>query len=204
MASSSSVPESAIQDTTQGTSTQQEAPSNEIRGRTMSLEEWELTIQVERPVDFTSLLHHGCDIKGYYESQDLIPYFNMLNGPTYENLGKHFRVRASVFDKHAAKLEEAEKVLIDPTLEGKKREQMGLEPFVATEIRSSIMGVPVFINQEIIAYEIGRASEGNFKDGLDNNKNSPWNDTVNETMFNSKKKGSYNNLSMEKKMMLKI
>jgi len=51
---------------------------------------------------------------------------------------------------------------------------------------------------------IGRASEGNFKDGLDNNKKSPWNDVVNETMFNNKKKGSYNNLSMEKKMMLKI
>jgi len=81
---------------------------------------------------------------------------------------------------------------------------MGLEPFVDTEIRSSIMGVPVFINQEIIANVIGRASEGNFKDGLDNNKKSPWNDVVNETMFNSKKKGSYNNLSMEKKMMLNI
>ena len=79
---------------------------------------------------------------------------------------------------------------------------MGLEPFVDTKIRSSIMGVPVFINQEIISNVIGRASEGNFKDGLDNNKKSPWNDV--ETMFNSKKKGSYNNLSMEKKMMLKI
>jgi len=79
-----------------------------------------------------------------------------------------------------------------------------LEPFVATEIRSSIMGVPAFINQDIIAYVIGRTSEGNFKDGLDNNKKSPWNDTVNETMFNSKKKGSYNNLYIEKKMMLKI
>jgi len=159
---------------------------------------------VERLVDFASLLHHGCNIKGYYESQDLIHYFNMLNGPTYENLVKHFWVRASVFDKYAAKLEEAEKVLIDPTLEGKTREEMGSEPFVDTEIKSSIMGVPVFINQEIIAYVIGRASEGNFKDGLDNNKKSPWNDTVNETMFNSKKKGSYSNLSMEKKMMLKI
>jgi len=173
MASSSSHPESAIQDTTHGTSTQQEALAYEFRGRTMSLEEWELTVQVERPMDFTSRLHHGCNIKVYYESQDLIPYFNMLNGPTYENLVKHFWVRASVFDKHTAKMEEVEKVLIDPTLEGKTREQMGLEPFVATEIRSSIMGVPVFINQEIIAYVIGRTYEGNFKDGLDNNKKSP-------------------------------
>jgi len=128
----------------------------------------------------------------------------MLNGPTYESLVKHLWVRASVYDKHVAKLEEQEKVLIDPSLEGKSREEMGLEPFVDTEIRSSIMGVLVFINQEIISYVIGRASEGAFKDGLDNNKRSPWNEVANETIFGSKKKGSYNSLSMEKRMMLKI
>jgi len=75
---------------------------------------------------------------------------------------------------------------------------------VDTEIRSSIIGVFVFINQETIAFVIGRTSEGNFKDGLDNNKMSPWNEVVNETMFSTKKKGSYSSLSMEKKMMLKI
>jgi len=45
-----------------------------------------------------------------------------------------------------------EKVLIDPSLAGKTREEMGLEPFIDIEIRSSIMGVPVFISQDIIAY----------------------------------------------------
>jgi len=140
----------------------------------------------------------------FYEAQELGPYFSMLNGPTYESLVKHLWVRASVYDKHAAKLEEQQKVLIDPSLEGKSREEMGLEPFVDIEIRSSIMGVPVFINQETIAYVIGRTSEGSFKDGLDNNKKSPWNEVVNETIFGSKKKGSYSSLSMEKRMMLKI
>jgi len=95
-------------------------------------------------------------------------------------------------------------VLIDPSLAGKTREEMGLEQFIDTEIRSSTMGVPVFISQEIIAYVIGRASEGSFKDGLDNNKKSPWNEIVNQTMYNSKKKGAYSDLSMEKKMLLKI
>jgi len=128
----------------------------------------------------------------------------MLNGPTYVNLIRHFWVRASVYDKHAAKLEMEEKVLIDPSLAGKSREEMGLEPFVDTEIRSSIMGVPVFISQEIIAYVIGRASKGSFKDGLDNNKKSPWNEIVNQTMYNGKKKGAYSDLSMEKKMLPKI
>ena len=41
-------------------------------------------------------------------------------------------------------------MLIDPSLAGKSREEMGLEPFVDTKIRSSIMGVTVFISQEII------------------------------------------------------
>jgi len=81
---------------------------------------------------------------------------------------------------------------------------MGLEPFVDTKIKSSIMGIPVFISQDVIAYVIRRASEGNFKDGLDNNKKSPWNEVVHQTIFNNKKKGVYNSLSMEKKMLLKI
>jgi len=56
----------------------------------MSLEEWDLNVQVERLVDFISLAHHGCDIRSYYKAQGLMDYFNMLNGPTYENLVKHF------------------------------------------------------------------------------------------------------------------
>jgi len=109
-----------------------------------------------------------------------------------------------VYDRKAAQLEMDEKVLIDPTLAGKSREEMGLEPFTCTEIRSSIMGISVFIYQEVIAYVIRRDSEGSFKDGLDNNKKIPWNEVVNQSMFNSKKKGAYSDLMMEKKMLLKI
>jgi len=43
-----------------------------------------------------------------------------------------------------------------------------------------------------------------FISGLDNNKKSPWNDTVNMTMFNSTKKRKYCDLSMEHKLLLKI
>jgi len=169
----------------------------------MALEEWDLTVQVESPVDFTSLAYHGCNIKEFYESQDLLNYFDMLNGPTYVNLIRHFWVRAHVYDKYDAKLEMEEKVFIDPSLAGKTREEMGLDPFIDTEIRSSIMGVPVFISQDIIVYLIRRASEGSFKGGMDNNK-SPWNEIVNQTMFNSKKRGVYSDLPMEKNMLLKI
>jgi len=58
MASSSSVPKSSMQ----------EASAYEIRGKTMSLEEWDLNVKVENPMDFVSLAHHGCDIKKYYEA----------------------------------------------------------------------------------------------------------------------------------------
>jgi len=66
------------------------------------------------------------------------------------------------------------------------------------------MGIPVYISQDVIAYVIKRASEGSFKDGFDNNKKSPWNEIVNQTMFNNKKKGAYSDMSTEKKMLLKI
>ena len=59
----------------------------------MSLEEWNLNFQVENPVELNSLAHIGCDIKKYYEAQDLLNYFDLLNGPTYMNLVRHFWVR---------------------------------------------------------------------------------------------------------------
>jgi len=62
----------------------------------------------------------------------------------------------------------------------------------------------VFFPPSNIAYVIGRASKGSFKDGLDNNKKSPWNEIVNQTIYNNKKKGADSDLSMEKKMLLKI
>jgi len=97
-----------------------------------------------------------------------------------------------------------EKILIDPSLAGKRREEMGLEPFTCTEIRSSIMGISVFISEEVIAWVIRTASEGRFISGLDNNKSSPWNDVMNKTMFNNTKKGKYCDLSMEHKLLIKI
>jgi len=56
----------------------------------MSLEEWELNLQVESPVDFISLAHHGCELRDIYHTQDLDDYFGMLNGPTYMNLVRYF------------------------------------------------------------------------------------------------------------------
>ena len=62
----------------------------------MSLEEWELNVQVENPVDLLSLAHHGCDLRSIYQAHDLMEYFSMLNGPTYLTLVRHFWVRAEI------------------------------------------------------------------------------------------------------------
>jgi len=78
---------SAMQETG---SSNQKAPVYEIKGRTMTLEEWELIVQVENPVDFLSLAHHGCDLRGIYQAQSLMDYFGVLFGPTYLTLVRHF------------------------------------------------------------------------------------------------------------------
>ena len=124
----------------------------------MSLEEWELNVQVESYVDFISLVHHDCQLRDIYHAQDLDDYLGILNGPTYMNLVRHLCVRAQVYDRKAAQLEMDEKVLIDPSLQGKTREEMSLEPITCTEIRSSIMGILVFISEAVISWVIKRAS----------------------------------------------
>jgi hypothetical protein len=66
----------------------------------------------------------------------------MLNGPIYPYLVKDFWLRAEVFDKDAANRELQAKIEEDPEKnKGKSREELGLEPFTGTVIRSSVMGI---------------------------------------------------------------
>jgi len=153
-------------------------------------------------MDFLSLAHHGCELRNYLHAQGLNDYLCILSGPAYENLIKYFWVRAAIYDSHAAKMEEHEKVLIDPSLERKTRKQLGLNSFTCTKIHSNIMGIPVTITEEIIARAIRRITEGSYEEGLD--KTSQWNEVVNMTIFNSTKKGKYSYLRMEYKMLQKI
>ncbi|RHN51505.1 hypothetical protein MtrunA17_Chr6g0469341 [Medicago truncatula] len=182
-----------------------DTPAYEIKGRTMSIEEWELIIQAGNPVDFASLTHHGCDLVKFYKKQKLMSYFSLLNGPTYEVLVRQFWVRASVFDIEAARQEEAQLILVDPTLKGKTREEMGLLSFTGTEIRSNVMGIPVTINEQIIAQAMGRDTSGKyFGEEIPNPRTSSWKEIVNETIYGSKVAQPYSTLSIEKKMLLKI
>jgi len=82
---------------------------------------------------------------------------------------------------------------------------MGLEPFTCTKIRSSLMGVLVYVSEEINAYVLEVEASGKYSGiEISNPKTSPWNEIVNKTLFNSTKPGKYSDLSMEKKMLLKI
>jgi len=97
------------------------------------------------------------------EAQRLFDYFRMLNGPTYVKLVKDFWVRAEVYDHEAAKLKETQAVSRDPSLEGKSRKEMGLEPYKRLEIRSAVMGIPITITKEVIARACRVAPEGRFQ-----------------------------------------
>ena len=133
-----------------------------IKPKTMVIPIESFDVQVESPVDFTSLKRNGMNLESLMEAQQMIGYFHMLNGPTYVNLVKDFWVRAEVYDLEAAKIEETQVVARDPSLKGKTRKEMGLEPFRRTEIRSAVMGIPITITEEMIAKACIVALEGRF------------------------------------------
>ena len=172
----------------------------------MKLEEWDLQVQIENPVDFDSLAFHKCWIRSYYEEQGLMHYFKMLNGTTYEALVRHFWVRAKFYNRAASLAEESQMVLMYPELEGKTREEMGLAPFVEDEIRSSICGIPVRIAQWHIEYVLKAAASGYYSgiDLSDAAEKRIWKKQANLVIYNSEKEKKYAELSMETKMLLKI
>jgi len=77
-----------------------------IKPKTMSIRLESFEVQIESPVDFASLKRSGMDMEALISAQKMFGYFRMLNGPTYVNLVKDFLVRAELFDKEAAILEE--------------------------------------------------------------------------------------------------
>jgi len=67
-----------------------------------------------------------------------------------------------VYDLDAAKVEELQAVTKNPSLRGKTRKEMNLEPFRQTEIRSAVMGIPITITEEVIARACRVAPTGRF------------------------------------------
>jgi len=133
-----------------------------IKPKTVAIPFEAFEVQVESLVDFASLMRNGMNLDALMAAQQMFPYFDMLNGPTYVKLVKDFWIRAEVYDLDAAKAEELQAVAIDPSLRGKTRKDIGLEPFRHTEIRSAVMGIPITITEEVIAKTCRVAPTGRF------------------------------------------
>ena len=103
-----------------------------IKSKTMAIPLESFEVQIESPVDFSSLNRNGMNLDALIASQEMFEYFSMLNGPRYSKLVKDFWSRAEVYDMDAEKDEEVEAVIRDPGLKGKTRQEMGLESFRQT------------------------------------------------------------------------
>jgi len=134
----------------------------QIKPKTMAIPSESFEVQSESPVDFASLRRNGMNMESLIFVQEMFPYFDMLNGPTYVTLVKDFWARAEVYDLEAALAEEDDTVIRNPTLRGKIREEMGLKSFKQTEIRSSVMGIPIIITEEVIAKACRVSANGRF------------------------------------------
>ncbi|KAK2428654.1 hypothetical protein QL285_027157 [Trifolium repens] len=106
----------------------------------------ELMVAIENPVDLESIRVNGFpEVVHHYKRQGLEYYFDVMNGPTYTELVKDFWMKASVITRDVHNRKIREMVEENPELRGKTPEQMGLRPFVSTEIESFVAGFRISI-----------------------------------------------------------
>ncbi|KAK2437749.1 hypothetical protein QL285_022606 [Trifolium repens] len=111
----------------------------------------DLTFAIENPVDFESLRVNGFpEVKTRFERQGMMYYFDMLNGPTYGEVVKEFWMKASVITKAKYLERRAELAKEKPELIGKTPAEMGLKPFVSTEIESYVAGFRIAFREDHI------------------------------------------------------
>ncbi|KAK2356334.1 hypothetical protein QL285_093676 [Trifolium repens] len=120
----------------------------------------ELNFAMECPVDFESLRANGFpEVKTRFERQGMMYYFDMLNGPTYNEIFKEFWMKATVITKPKYQERLKELVKEKPELYGKTPAEMGLKPFISTEIESYVAGFRVAFRVDHI-YEALKLSDG--------------------------------------------
>ena len=154
-------------------------------------------VQIESPVERNEM-----NMNALMVAQQMFPYFEMLNGPTYVTLVKDFWVRAEVYDVDAAKDEELKAVIKDPSIRGKTRKEMGLESFRQTEIRSAVMGIPITIIEEVIAKACRVAATGRFI--WNANKNHPLLDSYKGVVLKGNSSTKLVDIAGHHRMLLKF
>jgi len=159
-------------------------------------------VQSESPVDFASLKRNWMDLESLIAVQEMFPYFEMLNGPTYVTLVKDFWVRAEVYNVDAAKEEELKAMIKDPSLRGKTRQEMGLESFKQTEIRSSVMGIPITIIEEVIAKAYRVTASGRYV--WNANRNHPLLDSYKGVVLKGNSSTKLVDIDGQNRMLLKF
>ncbi|KAK2428425.1 hypothetical protein QL285_026947 [Trifolium repens] len=104
----------------------------------------ELTVSIENPVDLESIrVNNFSEVVTHLKRQGLEYYFDILNGPTYVELVKEFWMKASVITKEVYNRKIKKMVEENLAFRGKTPEQMGLKPFVGTEIESFVAGFKI-------------------------------------------------------------
>jgi len=187
-------------------SSKQSSSSNssnlQIKPKTMAIPLESFEVQSEFPVNFASLKRNRMDLDSLIAIQEMFPYFEMLNGPTFVTLVKDFWIRAEVYDVDAAKDEELRAVIKDPSLRGMTRQEMGLESFRQTEIRSSVMGIPITITEEVIAKACRVAATGRFIWNAD--RNHPLLDSYKGVILKGKSSTKLVDIDNHHRMLLKF
>jgi len=173
-----------------------------LKPKTMAIPLDSFEVQSESLVDFASLKRNGMDLESLITVQEMFPYFEMLNGPTYVTLVKDFWVRAEVYDVETAKEEEIKAVIRDPSLKGKTRQEMGLDSFKQTEIRSSVMGISITITKEVIAAACRVTGTGRFI--WNASRNHPFLDSYKGVVLKGNPSTKLVNIDGQHRMLLKF
>ncbi|KAK2374095.1 hypothetical protein QL285_075079 [Trifolium repens] len=106
----------------------------------------DLNLAIENPVDLEGLRVNGFpEVVDLFKRQGMDYYFDVMNGPTYTELVKEFWMKASVITKEKYNQRIKDMINEKPELEGKTPKEMGLKPFVSTEIESFVAGFRISI-----------------------------------------------------------
>jgi hypothetical protein len=121
----------------------------------------ELQLAVEKPVDFESLRVNGFpSLREAFKKQDLLYYFDVLNGPIYTELVKEFWMKAKIITRGSYNEAIAMLVKEKPELQGKNHKEMGVRPFLGVKIESYVAGLRVSIKMEHILEALKLSSNG--------------------------------------------
>ncbi|PNX55692.1 hypothetical protein L195_g049322, partial [Trifolium pratense] len=154
-------------------------------------------------VDFEGLKANNFNVEPYFVKQGWKRYFDMLNGPVYPELLKHFWMKAKIFTKYEAKQEEQQAIERNPSLKGKSRKEMGLIEFTGTQIRSNICGLNLIYSKEHFNKLLNLDDKGLILDTFE--KDTRYRDALLHRMFvDMSQKGKVKGMTDECRVLFKI